>query len=76
MLENLINYNFNTHAIAFLEFEKALPTFKPWSNWFFLVYYSDSLISWPMKKQSTVSRTSTKFEYHAIKTTMQELEWV
>ena len=35
-----------------------------------------SLVSWKMKKQSTVSRSSSEAEYRALASTTYELQWL
>lgn len=42
----------------------------------FCVFLRDSIVSWKTKKQSTVSRLSTKVEYHALASTVNELIWI
>nr|KYP75712.1 hypothetical protein KK1_019909 [Cajanus cajan] len=41
----------------------------------FPIYLGRSLISWRSKKQSTVSRSSSKAEYRALASTTRELQW-
>lgn len=39
-------------------------------------FVTESLVSWASKKQTTISRSSTKYKYRSIMTTVQELEWI
>ena len=41
-----------------------------------LVFLGPNPISWFAKRQSTVSRSSTKAEYHALATIAAELSWL
>ena len=42
----------------------------------FCVFLGDSLVSWKAKKQSTITRCSTKVEYRALAATTNELIWL
>ena len=42
----------------------------------FCIFLGDSLVSWKAKKQSIVSRSSAKAEYHALASTANELVWL
>jgi len=42
----------------------------------FCIFLGDSLVSWKAKKQSIVSRSSAKAEYHALASTASELVWL
>ncbi|XP_070032694.1 uncharacterized mitochondrial protein AtMg00810-like [Nicotiana tomentosiformis] len=42
----------------------------------FFIKYGDSLISWKLKKQCTISRSSAEFEYKSIALIVAELVWI
>lgn len=42
----------------------------------FIVYLDDSLISWSLRKQATVTSSNTELEFHSITSTTAELDWL
>jgi hypothetical protein len=42
----------------------------------FCVYLGDNLISWSLKRQHTVSRSSTEAEYHAMANAVAKATWI
>jgi hypothetical protein len=42
----------------------------------FAVYLGSNLVSWRARKQATVSRSSTEFEYKSLANAMTEIMWI
>ncbi|KAL2243493.1 UNVERIFIED_CONTAM: hypothetical protein Sindi_0467300, partial [Sesamum indicum] len=42
----------------------------------FCIFFGDALVSWKMKKQCTVSRSSAEAEYHSMGPTICKFKWI
>ncbi|RVW54372.1 Retrovirus-related Pol polyprotein from transposon RE1 [Vitis vinifera] len=64
------------HALTAAHFLAAGCPDTPCSTSGYSIYLGNNLVSWSVKKQPTVSRSSCEFEYRALATTAAELLWL
>jgi len=61
---------------AFSDSNWASCSITCYSTTSYCIYLEECLISWKTKKQSTISRSSSKAEYSALATTCCEIQWL
>ena len=72
---HITSYN-SLDLIGFVDADWAKCLFSRRSVTGYLVYLGGSLVSWKSKKQSTISCSSTKSEYRALRSITCELIWI
>jgi hypothetical protein len=71
-----ISKNSTKHPTAYSDFDWASCPDDKRSTSGYCVLLGKNILSWSSKKQPTVSRSSTEFEYKAIANTAAELTWI
>lgn len=68
--------NNHTHICTYSDTDWARSIDDRWSTTGYCCYVGGNLVSWKSKKQSVVSRSSAKSEYHALTNTICEVMWM